>query len=213
MWIAPCALIQFNHTTGHSPTWNISTCANDNEIQNQTEYVIGIMLASLSGISSAIRYELLHSVKDIPTATWNLWLTFGGTLICLSGALFEPFTLPTRTECIVYFLCIVFLAYNLLSPYSLQYIPPYVYSLIKSQQLVVSFLLQTSAGGMFMRGKNNWVEYVGAVCCMLACIAPSIVNLFRNNNSSWINGGYFRDHILCLNIEQHEHWVSLTFGM
>ena len=184
MWMAPCAANNCNASVV-SLASNESCSIKSNITNNQdniyfiNSYNFGLTLAVVTGFANALRYELLHYVKDVETATMNFWVTVGPLVICLAGVPFETFTLLTTTECIIYFLCVVLLLYSLLAPYSLKFIPPYVYSLIRSQQLVVLFFLQIICIGIFKPGIGNWIEYVGATLSILACIGMSLFKYLK----------------------------------
>ena len=117
----------------------------------------------------ALRYELVHHIGTISNTSLCFWIGLGGMVICVFGVPFESKSLPFQPQCVVYFLCVILLQYNLQEPFCLQYLSPSVYALIKSQQIPVLFMLQSSMSGVFKPGIGNWMETVGAILCVCAC--------------------------------------------
>ena len=180
IWTAPCAPNKLNISFKDNSSNGSSngTCSNERSItinHQYKDYAIGLALAISSGFANAFRYEMFHYAKDVNTTTFNFWLSLGGLAVGLVGAPFQTVALPTTAQCTMYFLGVVLIMYMLLTPYSIRYISPSVYALIRSQQLVVLFFLQLIFSGVFNPGVDNWLEYVGIGLCITACVGQPLL--------------------------------------
>lgn len=144
-----------------------------------SSYWFGIVMSVISGVTIALRYEVLHHVHDVSALTFNFWIGIGGTAFCAIGIPLETLALPASTMCILFFVCVVTLQYSFTGPYCLKYMSPPSFSLIRSQYAVMLFFMQLAFHGIFKPGIGNWLEICGAALCIAGCMLSSVCQLFQ----------------------------------
>ena len=179
-WTTPCFDNQFELDINPANSSTDSLL----KVHSETDAWIGYILVAVSGICISISFLTMRKF----VATENpfilaFWLGFFGSVISVVPMLtLETMVFPSEGLCILILLLhgVSSTQTVLCSPFCLQYLSPPQYSFIVTMHMAVLLALQYTVLSDIQPGNGNWVEILGGIICIAACLLGPATDIIQH---------------------------------
>ena len=167
-------------TSNMSNTSGIMLNSTITESAGSNETLGYILLLSSSIVTSILYFIINRKFKDIDRFVIIFWIGTGGVIVSLVvSAIFEDFTFPRNTNCLLLLIGHGFSAGlgTLGNVKSLELLIPVVFSLVGSLQVVLLCLAQYTIMQDINPGKRNAVEVTGVVIAFIGNVTSPLYTI------------------------------------